>query len=510
MFLKPNDIRSSVVVFLVALPLCLGVALASNAPLSSGILAGIVGGIVLGLMGGSAVSVSGPAAGLTVIVAGAIAELGGFPQFATAVVISGVMQIAMGFLKAGELGNFFPSSVIKGMLAAIGLILIMKQLPHLVGWDKDYMGDMGFEQADGHNTITEIFYAFKGLHFGATIIGLLSIVIILGWDKILAKKFKKLSLIPSALIAVIASIALNETLFLSNPNFLIELDHLVRLPYTGGFSSFFASIALPDWSSFSNYATWKVAVTLAIVASLETLLSLDAADKIDPLKRTSFKNKELRGQGVGNLISGLLGGLPITAVIVRSSANVASGGLQRSSPLLHGVWLLLSVVLIPDLLSRIPLATLAAILLLVGWKLTSPALYKQQWNRGKAQFIPFVTTVVAILFTDLLIGIGIGLAVGLFFVLKANAQSSVIRTTLDDQVLIRFSKDVSFLQKNKVRDYLRALPDNSSVVIDGSRSIYIDDDIVEVVEDFMTSCESRNITVTLQKSSLALCKLFKE
>lgn len=509
MRVQASDIRASIVVFLVALPLCLGIALASNAPLSSGILAGIIGGMVIGILGGSDVSVSGPAAGLTVIVASAIAQLGGFPAFTAAVVLAGLIQLALGFLKAGELGNFFPASVIKGMLAAIGLILILKQIPHAVGWDHDYMGDESFDVVGGENTFSELLNGWNRLHWGATTVALVALVIMLVWDKILIKKFPKLSLIPSALLAVIVSVILNELVLSQSAEFAIEATHLVQLPFTGGLQSFFDGINVPDLRLLQEVAVWKFAFTIAIVASLETLLSLDAAEKIDPLKRVSRKNKELRAQGLGNLLSGLVGGLPMTAVIVRTSANVTGGGLHRTSSFFHGVWLLLAMILFPTLLNRIPLAALAAVLLLVGYKLCSPGLVKQQWKQGVAQFVPFVITVIAIMFTDLLVGITVGLFVGLIFVLRSNSHSSILKIELDGQVLIRFCKDVSFLQKNRLRAILRDMPDESRVVIDGSRSVQVDHDIVELVEDFMLSAPSRNINVKLQKSPLALCEMFK-
>lgn len=510
MQLKSNDVRSSIVVFLVALPLCLGIALASNAPLAAGIISGIIGGLVIGALGGSAVSVSGPAAGLTVIVAAAISELGGMPAFAMAVVLAGVMQFLFGYFKAGELGNFFPASVVKGMLAAIGLILVLKQLPHAFGWDADYMGDESFGTMEGSNTFTDILNGLERFHSGATIIALLSVGIMLTWDKILIKKIPKLALFPSALVAVLVGVFMNELLFVGYPYLIIEADHLVNLPFSGGVGSFFSSFTLPDWTAITNVATWKVAATLAIVASLETLLSLDAAEKIDPLKRTSHKNKELRAQGVGNLLAGLVGALPMTAVIVRTSANVTGGGLQRTSAFLHGLWLLLAVILVPNLLNRIPLSVLAAVLILVGWKLATPKLFKQQWKMGMAQFVPFFVTVVTILFTDLLVGIAVGFVVGLFFVLRSNNHSSVTIVSDEDHVLMRFYKDVSFLQKPRIRALLRDLPDNTQIVIDGSRSVHVDHDIVELVQDFVESAPARNINVRLQKSPLALCALFKE
>lgn len=509
MRIQATDYRASVVVFLVTLPLCVGIALASNAPVSAGILAGIIGGIVIGIFGGSAISVSGPTAGLTVIAAAGITQLGSYPAFAAAVVLAGVIQLALGFLKAGELGNFFPASVIKGMIAAIGLILILKQLPHAVGWDSDYMGDESFGNLEGANTFSDILTSFERLHWGATIVAILSLGLMLIWDKIIVKKLPKLSVFPSALLAVISAIALNEFLFVGNSTLTIGTSHLLQIPLEGGLSSFLQTIQLPDISNINELAVWKVALTIAIVATLETLLSLDAAEKIDPLKRVSRKNKELRAQGLGNLISGLVGGLPITAVIVRTSANVTGGGLSQFSAVLHGVWLLLAVVLFPGILNRIPLATFSIILLIVGYKLCSPSLFKQQWKLGMNQFIPFIVTILAILFNDLLVGIIVGLFIGLVFVLKSNSLSSIMKIEVEDHVLIRFCKDVSFLQKNRLRTILRDLPDSGHVVIDGSRSVNVDHDIIELVSDFVQSAPSRNIQVRIQKSSLALSDFFK-
>lgn len=507
---RGNDLRSSLVVFLVALPLCLGIALASNAPLSAGIISGILGGIVVGFLGGSPVSVSGPAAGLTVIVFGAIAELGSFQVFTSAVVLCGVIQLAMGVLRAGELGNFFPTSVIKGMLAAIGITLILKQVPHAVGWDSDFMGDSSFGSVEGQNTFSDLINSLGAIHLGALTISLTSLGIMLCWDKVLSKKIPFLKNIPSALVAVCIAVFLNNIIFVHNSNLILGAEHLVNLPFEGGLQSFINAISFPDINAFGKLSTWKVAITLAIVASIETLLSLDAADKIDPLHRTSHKNKELRAQGVGNIICGILGALPMTAVIVRTSANVASGGTSRISAILHGAWLLLAVILFPSLLTKIPLSVLASILILVGWKLTSLDVIRQQIKYGKEQFIPFAVTIVAIVFTDLLVGIAIGLVVGLFSVIKTNYHSSVVKMELDENILIRFSKDVSFLHKSIVRLMFRELPDGSKVILDGSRSVYVDYDILDLIQEFLASAPNRDIQVTLKKSRLALCDLFKE
>ncbi|MBU0695885.1 MAG: SulP family inorganic anion transporter, partial [Bacteroidetes bacterium] len=384
-FLSKNlkkDIPASIVVFLVALPLCLGIALASGAPLFSGILSGIIGGIVVASFSGSQLSVSGPAAGLTVIVLTAITDLGSFNVFLLAVMIAGLLQILLGILKAGTIGNYFPNSVIIGMLAAIGIILILKQLPHAVGYDADYEGDYEFNQADNENTFSALISAFSKFSGGAVIISAISIAILIIWPKI-----KKLAIVPAPLIVVVVGILLAEIFKDSYLN--LNAQQLVQIPVVESFTDFKGLFIFPDFSAISNPKLWTVAVTIAIVASLETLLSLEAVDKIDPIKRVSPTNRELIAQGIGNTIAGLVGALPMTAVIVRSSANVNSGGRTKVSAILHGLFLMISVLLIPILINKIPLACLAAILLLVGYKLAKLSLFKKMWKDGKDQFIPF-------------------------------------------------------------------------------------------------------------------------
>jgi MFS superfamily sulfate permease-like transporter len=505
-----KDFKSSLVVFLVALPLCLGIALASNAPLSAGLYAGIIGGIVVGSLSGSSISVSGPAAGLTVIVINAIYSLGSFEAFTLALLLSGILQIIFSLLKGGAIGDYFPTSVIKGMLAAIGIILILKQLPHAVGFDKSFMGDESFLGPEGGNTFTQLLSAFMSFHPGAVIVAIISLVIMKNWEKAAEKDFKFFKLIPGALIAVLLSILTNYVFQQSFPNLVISGDHLVNLPFSGGFSDFFSGIKFPNWNHLENSQIYIVAVTLAIVGSLESLLSVDAADKIDEEGRITDKNRELLAQGCGNLISGFIGGLPITAVIVRTSANASAGAKSKLSAVLHGVWLFLCVVLIPSLLNLIPLSALAAVLLLVGYKLTKPALIKNMYNKGWNQFIPFAATILAILFTDLLVGIIIGMIVGFVFVFKSNMHKSMVMVKEDNLFLIRFYKDVSFLQKAGLLNMLKSIPVGASVIIDGSNNVFIDDDIIDVIEDFTKRGKTMNINVILKKSSLALCPLFKE
>jgi MFS superfamily sulfate permease-like transporter len=504
-----SDLPSSLVVFLVALPLCLGVALASGAPLFSGIIAGIVGGIVVGTFSGSSLSVSGPAAGLTTIVLASIGKLGTFEVFLSAVFIAGILQIVMGYLKAGSIGNYFPSSVIKGMLAAIGLILILKQIPHAFGYDKDFEGDESFFQRDGQNTFSELLTAFGYLTMGAVVISICSLALLILWERPWVKKMKFLSFVPAPLLVVLAGILLNEVFMGFMPFLALEKEHLVSLPVSDGLAGFAGLLRFPDFSRVLETDTLLVAVTIAIIASLESLLSLEAVDKLDPFKRNSPLNQELKAQGIGNLVSGLLGGLPVTAVIVRSSANVNSGARTKASAILHGVFLLLSVMLIPGILNKIPLASLAAILITIGYKLVKPSLVLSMYRKGLDQFIPFMVTIIAILFSDLLIGIGIGIATGLVFVLKTNFHKALFCVTEDNNYLIRLNKDVSFLNKAVLRQTFRNIPNGSFVIIDGSRSAFIDQDILELISDFRESATSRQIEIELRQSIGASNPLFK-
>jgi MFS superfamily sulfate permease-like transporter len=501
-----KDLQSSLVVFLVALPLCLGIALASGAPMSSGLVAGIVGGLVVGAISGSPISVSGPAAGLTVIVASSIQSLGSFEVFAFAVFLSGIFQILFSFCRGGVIGDYFPSSVIRGMLAAIGLILILKQFPHAVGYDADYMGDESFQEVGGQNTFTRLFSTLQMLHWGAMMISLVAFFIILGWEKMAAKGIKFFQLIPGALIAVLSGIFLSIA-FQGNPFYQLRPDQLVSLPLNG-LTEF--QFFIPGLGDLLNLRVLIVAFTIALVGSLESLLSVDAADKLDEDGGITDKNRELFAQGVGNSLSGLFGGLPVTAVIVRTSANTNAGAKTRLSAILHSCWLFLAVVLVPLYLNYIPLAALATILILVGYKLTKPKIMMEMYKRGWANFFPFLTTVVAILLTDLLTGIAIGLVVGFFFVVKTNLHKAIVLVQDESMFLLRFHKDVSFLQKSSLQKMLRSLPEGSSVLIDGATSVFVDNDIVDVLEDFMKRAPAAGIKVTLKKSTLALCPLFKD
>jgi MFS superfamily sulfate permease-like transporter len=494
-----SDLPASVVVFLVALPLCLGIALGSGAPPFAGIIGGIVGGIVIGFLSGSQLSVSGPAAGLTTIVAAAILKLQVYEAFLLAVVLSGVFQIILGFVKAGILGDYIPSGVIKGMLAAIGLILILKQIPYLVGDEADFAGDESFAQKDGKNTFTEVYYSIKGMVPIVLALGIFSLLLMIGWEK-LVKKVKALGMIPAPMVVVLVSVFINEFLKSSYPDLALKNGHLVTIPIAQTGQEFLSFFTHPDFSHLGNPAVWSAAVTIAIVASLETLLNIEAADNLDPYCRVTPTNRELKAQGIGNIVSGLIGGIPLTSVVVRTSANVNAGGKTKQSAITHGILLLLCVALIPGLLNLIPLASLAAVLIYTGFKLTKPSLYKAFYYKGWDQFLPFVITVVAILFTDLLMGILIGCAVGLFFVLRSNFKSAVFVVNDDNKYLFRLRKDVSFLNKPIIKRKLEEVPADSYVLIDATRADFIDKDVVEVIEDFQKHAALKNIRVELKKS----------
>ena len=496
-----TDILSGLVVFLVALPLCLGIALASGAPLFAGIIAGVIGGLVVGALSNSELSVSGPAAGLTAIVLVAITSLGSFETFLLAVALAGLLQIALGFAKAGTISNYFPSNVIEGMLAAIGIIIILKQLPHAIGYDKDNEGDFFFiEKGTGHNTFSALIDAVNYLHPGATLITLISLAILIAFVKV--NFLKNLKVIPGALVAVVVGVILNEVFKLTGSPLIISQDHLVSLPIPASFGDFLGQFSRPNFSAITSIDVWIVAVTIAAVASIETLLCIEAADKMDPLKRYTNTNTELKAQGVGNFLSGLIGGLPMTSVIVRTSANVNAGARTKISTIAHGVFLLSAVILIPTILNRIPLACLAAVLLMTGWKLAHPSVFKHMWENGKFQFAPFVVTVIAVVFTDLLKGVAIGLAVSIFFILRANMRLAYFFKKEEHQtgetIHIDLAQEVSFLNKAAIKQTLAHLPENSKVVINAANTLYIDHDVLELIRDFVSfGSKDKDIAVSL-------------
>jgi MFS superfamily sulfate permease-like transporter len=507
------DLPASLVVFLVALPLCLGVAHASTDRsdlLFSGIIAGVVGGIVVGILSGSSLGVSGPAAGLIAIVFDGIKTLETFEVFLLSVFFAGVIQLVAGFLKAGIIGYYFPSSVIKGMLTAIGIMLILKEIPHFFGYDKDFMGDESFKQEDGHNTFSELYYAVRYSSTGAIIISLISLGLLILFDRPFMRKIQLFKFLPGALFVVLTGILINNLFVLFAPDFALNGEHLVQLPVAGTVGEFISFFKFPDFSAIANPHVYKVALTIAIVASIETLLSVEATDKLDPYKRNTPTNRELKAQGVGNMISGLIGGLPITQVIVRSSANINSGGKTKLATIIHGSILLMSVIFVPVYLNFIPLASLAAILLLVGYKLAKPSIFRTMFRDGVSQFVPFVITIVAIIFTDLLIGIGIGLVVGLYFVLQTNFHEAIsITTDNNNNYLLRLNKDVSFLNKSLLRKSLERIPKNSTLIIDGGHSQFIDHDIIETLKDFMDNASSKNITVEVKRNYSAHHTFFR-
>ena len=492
-----SDIPAGVVVFLVALPLCLGIAMASGVPLFSGLIAGLVGGVLVSWLSGSQLSVAGPAAGLTAVVIAAIATLGSFEAFLLSVVVAGIIQLVVGFLKAGKLAAFFPASLIKGMLAAIGLILIMKQLPHALGYLANFNGG---EPYSSHSEVLSFFWQcinyLKSTSRGAILVCIGAILLMKMWE-ILSKKWAVLSIVPGPLLAVIWGVWFN----IVGSRWVIGAEmmshHLVSLPVMNTLSDMMKHVRGPDFSQWANPNIYIVAGTLAIVASIETLLSLEAADKMDPLKRVAPTDRELKAQGIGNIVSGLMGGLPITAVIVRSAANVNAGGKTKVSAFVHGILILVSVMFFSQYLNAIPLSCLAAILIMTGYKLTKPSLFLEMYRRGWTQFLPFVVTVVAILSTDLLKGMGIGLIVSLCFVVRANFHSAISVEREDDHYLIRFKKDVSFLNKMALRDSLLAIEPNSSVIIDAAHAQFVDDDILDTIFDFSISAQDAGVRLKL-------------
>lgn len=498
-----NDLLAGMVVFLVALPLCLGIAVASGASPFAGIITGIIGGIIVGYLSNSNVSVSGPAAGLIAIILAAISTLG-FENFLLAVVLAGVFQLILGFAKAGTISSYFPSGVIEGMLTAIGIIIIKKELPHAIGYDKEHEGDFySYELADlaDKGFFGEIIHSFNFAHAGAIIVTIISIIILVAFNKI--SFLKKIKVLPGALVVVIVGIIINEIFKTASPSLQIAGEHLVQLPTASTASEFFGQFTFPDFSAFTNPAVWITAATITAVASIETLLCLEAGDKMDPMKRYSSANTELKAQGVGNILAGMLGGLPMTSVIVRTTANVNAGAKTKLSAIVHGAFLLIAVILIPALLNKMPMACLAAILIMIGLKLASPKVFKHMWKAGKYQFIPFIVTVVAVVATDLLKGVGIGLLVSIFFILKGNMKLAYFFKKEDhhegETIHIDLAQEVSFLNKAAIKQTLAHLPKNSKVVIDAANTVYIDYDVLELIRDFLNyGSKDKNISVTLR------------
>ncbi len=490
-----TDLSASLVVFLVAVPLCLGIALASGAPLFAGIISGIVGGIIVGLISGSSVGVSGPAAGLAVIVLAGIQELETFPVFLAAVVISGIIQIVLGLARAGIIGYYFPSSVIKGMLSAIGIIIFLKQIPHAVGYDADPEGDLEFFQPDGENTFSELFKMMDYIQPGALNIFVISMTILILWERPFMKRIKLFQIVQGPLVVVTVGILMN-LLFIGS-SYYIDETHMVSLPVAGTFTEFINQFTLFDPSAMLRKDVLILGATIAVVGSLETLLCVEATDKLDPLKRITPTNRELIAQGTGNILSGMIGGLPITQVIVRSSANIQSGGRTKISAIFHGILLVVTAVLIPNVLNMIPLASLAAILIVVGYKLAKPSLFKTMYAAGKSEFVPFMVTILGIIFTDLLIGILMGLTVGIFQILYNNFRKPYVVEKIEEdgktKLKLELSENLTFLNKAGIIETISHIPDDTDITIDASRSHFIHPDIIEILEDFKQNAMYRNI-----------------
>lgn len=496
-----RDLYASIVVFFVALPLCLGIAMASGAPLFAGVIAGIIGGIVVGMASSSQLGVSGPAAGLTVIVLNAIVTLGSWEAFLLSVLLAGVMQIGMGYLRLGIIAYYFPVSVIKGMLSGIGLVIILKQIPHALGYDKDFEGDLAFFSPEGESTLGYLVNAVYEVSPAAILVTVISMSILLLWEMVLYKKYRIFRILQGPLVVVAIGILLSYLFdeYIDRLNF--EADDLVNLPVASSIQDFVSQFTFPDFSHLANPEIYFIALVIAVIASLETLLCVEATDKLDPLKRTTSTNRELVAQGLGNSVSGLIGGLPITQVIVRSSANITFGGRTKLSTIFHGVLLLMCVIAIPGILNMIPLASLACILFIVGYNLAKPSLFKAMYELGWTQFAPFIATVVGILLTDLLKGIGIGMVVAIFFILRSNLKTDYQLSYEENngvkKVRLVLAEDVSFLNKGSIGKALKKFERNSWVIIDGSKSKYIDHDIIEIIRDFTINANTRDICVEI-------------
>jgi len=492
-----SDFPASIVVFFVALPLCLGIALASGAPLLSGLIAGIIGGVIVGLLSGSNLGVSGPAAGLAAIVAVAITDLGSFEVFLVALVLAGVIQIVFGILRFGIIGYFFPNSVILGMLSGIGIIIILKQIPHLVGYDLEPMGANEFIEASGENTFSAIAHIFSNISPGSIIIGVLGLALILFWDNILAKKAKIFKVIQGPIIAVLVG-TIVKLIFDNYSDIAVSGIHLVSIPVANNLNDLKGFLTFPDFSAITNPKVLTIAFTLALIASLETLLSVEATDKLDPAKNVTPTNRELFAQGTGNILSGLIGGLPLTQVIVRSSANIQSNGKSKMSAILHGLFLLIAILALPKILNHIPLSVLAAVLLVVGYKLAKPSLFKKMWDKGWTQFVPFVSTIVVIVAKDLLWGVLAGFFIGSIVIMVKSYQNSLflhIGKANDKLIKMAFAEEVTFLNKGAIAKQLQSLPNDITLELDLRNSKYIDSDVIDILEDFAIQAKNKNITV---------------
>jgi MFS superfamily sulfate permease-like transporter len=485
-----EDIGAGLVVFLVALPLCLGIALASGAPMASGLVTGAVGGLLVSRLSSSQLMVSGPAAGLTAIVLAAMVEFGSFQAFLVSVMLAGALQVLMGAVRAGVIAHFFPSSVIRGMLAGIGLILVIKQGPYA----------LGLTMAPGApHWLTRLADAHPFL----TALSLSCLLMLVAWPKVVPSAWRKL--VPAPLAVVLfgggAVWVLNQLVPQGSP-WAVPISAMVALPVPTQFSDLAAYVAMPDWSALANPTVYKVAVTVAIVASLESLLSLEATDRMDPLKRTSSADRELLAQGAGNMLSGLIGGLPMTGVIVRSAANVDAGARTWRASFVHGVLLVGAVASVPMLLNHIPLAALAAVLIHTGFKLAHPSQLADAKRRGMKYAVPFLTTIAAILASDLLIGIASGVMVSLVFVVVDSSRNafSFERQTIEEhqQILLTLAEEVTFLNKARISSVLHSLPPGATVTVDATRSKHLDHDVIELLHEHLRRAQDRGVRFVLK------------
>lgn len=497
-----NDLTAGLWIFLAGLPLCLGIALASGAPLFAGLVAGIIGGIVVGTLSGSEVSVSGPAAGLAVIVVESITKIGTYDAFLVAVILAGLIQLGMGLVKAGRLSSYFPNSVIRGMLVGIGIVIILKQIPHALGRDNNYEGEFEFSQlADQENTLSEIYRSIVTASPGAILISITSLLILIFWSELAKRGIRLFRFLPAALFVVLVGVGLNQLFGHYFPNLYLgdSNEHMVRIPVLSSGKGFASIFDFPDFRVLNDMRIYGIAATIALVASLETLINLEASDRIDPQRRVSSTNQELVAQGVGNILSGLVGGLPITSVVVRTSTNVFSGGKSRLATIFQGLLLVLSVFLAGSVLNHIPLACLAALLIVIGYRLARPGIFQSVYREGFSQFIPFIVTVLGIIFTNLLMGILVGLAVGYLFVLYTNSQASYRVIRDGNNVLVKFQKDIYFLSKPKLKETLRSFKPGDSVLIDGRYATFIDHDIYTLLIDFAKTAQMRGIGYELRE-----------
>ena len=496
-----HDLKSSLVVFLIALPMCIGIAVASQTPVISGIVAGIIGGIVTGLLSRSQISVSGPAAGMVVAVIAALEYLGGFPPFLLALFFAGLIQIAFGVFKFGVMGNYISTSVIKGMLTGIGIIFIIKQIPHLLGHDKEFLGD---------ELITLGSANLGSIHLGSVIIAALSLFILILNERAVAKGKSYFGSFPAPIVVVALGIVLNKVFQIYFPEMALTGDHVVNINYKNGVSQFLGELTFPDWNNLNNPKIYIAALLLALMASIESILNIEASDRSDLFKRYTSKNRELVAQGVGNTLSGLLGGIPITSLVVRTTTNINSGAQTKLSTILHGVWLLIAAIFLAKFIGVIPVASISAILLLMGWKIASPTRFFKMKQKGNKQFVPFLVTVLGIVFFNILYGVLIGLLVSFFYIMRSKSIKAMVLVNDGDYFLLRFYKDVSFLNKPILTRLLKSVPNNSKLLIDSGHGTYIDADIIDLLEDFLDTAKLKNIKVEIKKSSLAINPFFKE